>query len=166
MRAIRNEGESHHANSRSIRGPDERDGWVAYDFAVLRAVPHPHTGAFVPVGVVVHARTVDFLQLATLTDRRALANLLPPDSDIELLGRYLDACRAICAGQEDAGPVALAPPPERFSWITAPRSDVIQCGPVHEGLCESPEAALHLLFEQYVQGEERGRGPAGHQPMP
>ena len=142
--------ESPAVDTHPARRPDERDGWVAYDFAVLRAVPHPHTGAFVPVGVVVHARTVDFLQLATISDARILAGLLPPGSDIELFGRYLDACRAICAGREDAGPVALAPAPERFRWITAPRSDVIQCGPVHEGLCESPEAALHLLFQRYV----------------
>lgn len=140
------------ADDATLRRPDERDGWVAYDFAILRAVPHPHTGAFVPVGVVVHARTVDFLRLATITDPAALARRLPPGTDIELLARYLDACSAICAGRDDAGPVALAPPPERFSWITAPRSDVIQCSPVHEGLCESPEAALHELFELYVKG--------------
>lgn len=140
------------ASSASARRPDERDGWVAYDFAVLRAVPHPHTGAFVPVGVVVHARTAEFLQLAALTDTRALARRLPAGADVELLARYLKACQAICAGHDDAGAVALAPPSERFSWITAPRSDVIQCGPVHEGLCESPEAALHELFAVYVGG--------------
>ena len=123
--------------------------WVAYDFAVLRVVPHPHMGTFVPVGVVVHARTREYLCLKAITDAAELARRVP-DADAELLARYLTACTAICDGDADAGPVALAPPSERFHWITAPRSDVIQSGPVHEGLCESPERAVEELFETYV----------------
>ncbi len=130
--------------------PDESNGWVAYDFAVLRVLEHPHLGAAVPVGVVVHARTVGFLRLAVLTDAGELARRMP-DVDAALLARYLRACTAICAGDADAGPVAMAPPSERFHWITAPRSDVIQCGPVHEGLSESPERALDELYAQYVR---------------
>lgn len=138
------------APARSAR-PEEGAGWVAYDFAVLRVVPHPHLGRFVPVGVVVHARTAEFLRLAVLTDLAALARRVP-EADAEMLARYLVACAAICAGEADAGPVALAPPSERFHWITAPRSDVIQCGPVHEGLCTSPEHALEKLYAEYVTG--------------
>lgn len=130
--------------------PAEGAGWVAYDFAVLRVVPHPHLGTAVPVGVVVHARTADFLRLAVLTDAAELARRIPgPDS--ALLARYLCACASICAGDAGAGPVAMAPPSERFHWITAPRSDVIQCGPVHEGLCENPERTLADLYAEYVR---------------
>ena len=123
--------------------------WVAYDFAVLRAVPHPHVGTFVPVGVVVHARTAEFLRLRALTDPAELARRVP-GVDAELLARYLRSCAAICEGCEDAGPIALVPTSERFHWITAPRSDVIQSGPVHEGLCETPERAVDALYETYV----------------
>jgi len=123
--------------------------WVDYDFAVLRAVPHPHTGVFVPVGVVVHARRAEFLALRALDDAAALARRVP-DADAELLARYLRAATRICAGDDDAGPIALLPTSERFHWITAPRSDVLQCGPVHEGVCESPAAALDALFAAYV----------------
>ena len=130
--------------------PDERRGWIGYDFAVLRAVPHPHVGTFVPVGVVLHARTAEFLRLVTLQDAGELARRVA-GVDAELLARYLRACEAICAGDERAGPVALAPPSERFHWITAPRSDVIQCGPVHEGLCTDLETALAQLFDAYVR---------------
>ena len=128
--------------------------WVAYDFAVLRAVPHPHVGTFVPVGVVVHARTREFLRLRVLADPAELARRIP-DVDAELLARYLRACEAICAGDERAGPVALAPPSERFHWITAPRSDVIQCGPVHEGLCDDPARAVEELYAAYVEPAAR-----------
>ena len=56
-----------------------------------------------------------------------------------------------------AGPIALAPPSERFRWITAPRSDVIQCGPVHAGLTENPEATLDELFATLVSVGSAGR---------
>jgi hypothetical protein len=125
--------------------------WVDYDFAVLRAVPHPHTGVFVPVGVVVHARQAEFLALRTIDDAAELARRVP-DADAELLARYLHIATRVCAGDDDAGPIALLPTSERFHWITAPRSDVLQCGPVHEGVCESPAVALDALFAAYVGG--------------
>ena len=122
---------------------------IAYDFAVLRVVPRVHLGAFANVGVVMHARTEEFLALRTITDRDALARLAP-GVDPDLLGRYLQSCSAICAGDEAAGPVALAPPSERFHWLTAPRSDVLQSSPVHEGLCDDLEQELESLFVMYV----------------
>ena len=123
---------------------------VSYDFAVLRAVPHPHIGAFVPVGVVLHARTADYLGMRSLTDLDELRTQVP-DVDAERLARYLRSVRAICDGDESAGPVALTPPSERFHWLTAPRSDVIQSSPVHEGVCIDPERELDALFRTYVR---------------
>jgi hypothetical protein len=73
-----------------------------------------------------------------------------PDVDVDLLARYLRACHAIAAGDVSAGPVALSPPSERFHWLTAPRSDVIQSSPVHEGVCADPERELEALFKTYV----------------
>lgn len=124
--------------------------WVSYDFAVLRVVPHVHLGAFVNVGVVVHARTEDFLDIRVIDDAASLAARVP-DVDVELLSRYLASARAIVAGDPAAGPVALAPPSERFHWLTAPRSDVIQSSPVHGGVCRDPAQALADLFADYVK---------------
>jgi hypothetical protein len=135
------------------------DHWVAYDFAVLRAVPHVHLGAFVPVGVVVHARTADFLGMRALPEPEELRALVP-DTDPELLSRYLRSLQAVCAGDPRAGPVALAPTSERFHWLTAPRSDVLQASPVHEGLCESPALALDTLYAAYVGARRAGHGSA------
>ena len=73
-----------------------------------------------------------------------------PEVDAELLSRYLRSVRAICDGDESAGPVALTPPSERFHWLTAPRSDVIQASPIHEGVCFDPERELDALFRTYV----------------
>ena len=125
---------------------------VDYDFAVLRAVPHVHLGTFVPVGVVVHARQAGYLALRAVTevDRlRARVRAL----DAELLARYLAACVAVCRGDASAGPVALAPTSERFHWLTAPRSDVLQSSPVHEGVCADPGEALDRLVARDVEPE-------------
>jgi hypothetical protein len=123
---------------------------VDYDFAVLRVVPRVHLGAFVNVGVVVHARTAEFLALRVIDDEQALAERVK-GVDTALLARYLRSCVAICAGDASAGPMALAPTSERFHWLTAPRSDVLQSSPVHEGVCEDPRSALDDLFEAYVR---------------
>jgi hypothetical protein len=123
--------------------------WIAYDFAVLRAVPHVHLGAFTPVGVVVHARTAEFLGIRVLTEPEELRRRIP-GVDAELLARYLRSCQAISEGDASAGPVALDPPSERFHWLTAPRSDVIQSSPIHEGLTDDPARVLEELFEKYV----------------
>jgi hypothetical protein len=120
-----------------------------YDFAVLRVVPRVHLGAFVNVGVVLHARAAEFLALRVLTDVPALQARLP-GMDAELLARYLHASEAICAGDASAGPVALAPPSERFHWLTAPRSDVLQSSPVHEGVSTDLALELQRLYEAYV----------------
>jgi hypothetical protein len=120
-----------------------------YDFAVLRVVPRVHLGAFVNVGVVMHARAAEFLALRVLTDVAALRARLP-GMDAELLARYLHASEAICAGDASAGPVALAPPSERFHWLTAPRSDVLQSSPVHEGVSADLGLELQRLYEAYV----------------
>ncbi|MES2177475.1 MAG: DUF3037 domain-containing protein [Gemmatimonadota bacterium] len=122
---------------------------IDYDFAVLRVVPRVHLGAYANVGVVLHARTHEFLGLRTLAEVSRLATLAP-GVDPALLARYLQSCELICSGDESAGPVALAPPSERFHWLTAPRSDVLQCSPVHEGLCSDLNAELARLFGLYV----------------
>ena len=135
---------------------------VAYDYAVLRAVPHPQLGAAVrsvPVGVVVHARTAGFLELAVVDDEGWLTERLP-GVDTGLLVRYLRACRAVCRGEAvgEGGwvhAVGLAPPSERFHWITAPRSDVLQCAPVHGGVTQALGLELDRLFAAYVGPDRR-----------
>ncbi|HWJ23044.1 MAG TPA: DUF3037 domain-containing protein [Gemmatimonadaceae bacterium] len=142
-------------NDREERREETR---TAYDFAILRVVPHVHLGTFVPVGVMVHARTAGYLAMRVVTDPAELRARVPGVRDAELLARYLRACEAVCAGDAEAGgAVALAPTSERFHWLTAPRSDVIQSSPVHEGLCDEPAKALEELYEAYV-GTVRSAG--------
>ena len=129
---------------------------VAYDFAILRVVPHVHLGDFTPVGVIVHARTLEYLGMRALSEPAVLRERFP-DLDHELLVRYLRTFEGICAGDPAAGPVALEPPSERFHWLTAPRSDVLQTSPIHEGLCDDPAQALDELYRNYVGRDDAPR---------
>ena len=130
---------------------------ASYHFAILRVVPHVHLGSFVNVGVVLHARTVEFLGMRAIEDPAAL-RALARDVDTERLARYLACYRGICEGDATAGPVALLSPSERFHWMTAPRSDVLQASPVHEGLTSDPAAALDEIYARFV---ERGGAAQG-----
>lgn len=132
---------------------DRTDGRIAYDFAVLRLVPHPHLERWIPVGVVLHARTAEFMDARVLDDAATLARLAP-DVETDVLVRYLRNWRAIALGHADAGPVALYPPSERFHWLTCPRSDVLQSSPVRRGMTDDPAAALDRLWgEQVAAGD-------------
>lgn len=131
------------------RGP-EPEGWISFDYAILRVVPRVHVGTSVNVGVALHARTADFLDTRIRCDRPWLEARVP-GLDPDLLARYLEACRSIVLGEGSAGAVALAPASERFHWLTAPRSDVIQASPVHGGLTRDPSRELDRLFVQYTQ---------------
>jgi len=130
--------------------PGANGPWISYDYAVLRVVPHVYLGTFVPVGVMVHARTADFLGMRIIRDAAKLRGRVP-GVDLDLLTRYLHSCQLVCAGDGSAGPVALAPPSERFHWLTAPRSDVIQSSPVHSGMTEDPRAALDELYARFIE---------------
>lgn len=123
---------------------------IAYDFAVLRVVPHVHIGTFVNVGIVLHARTAEYLGIRVITEPATLRTLAP-DVDTMLLVRYLRCYEGICRGDPAAGPIALLPSSERFHWLTAPRSDVLQSSPVHAGLGEHLDDTLAELFERFVQ---------------
>jgi hypothetical protein len=120
-----------------------------YHFAILRVVPHVHLGAFANVGVILHARTTEFLGMRCVSEPTRLARLAD-GIDQELLLRYLRRFEEICGGDPAGGPVALLPPSERFHWLTAPRSDVLQPSPIHEGVCADPSAALDKIFREMV----------------
>jgi hypothetical protein len=147
--------------------PEEAQPPLAeYDWAVLRAVPRVHLGSCVNVGVVVHARREGFLEMRILADP-ALLQARVPGVDAELLARYLASCQAVCRGEPDPSgnhhAISLAPPSERFHWLTAPRSDVLQPSPVHGGLTRSPPEALERLFREQVLEPGQGEPPRRNQ---
>jgi hypothetical protein len=100
--------------------------------------------------VVLFARERGFIdaQVELQTDR-LLA--LAPDADVSLIRQHLDAFCAVARGESHGGPMADWPPSERFHWLTAPRSTVIQTSPVHVGVTDDPAAALNSLMDALVR---------------
>jgi hypothetical protein len=120
-----------------------------YDYAVVRVVPRVEREEFLNVGVIVHAPTLGYLDCALRLDVERLA-VFAGGCELEGLREHLAALGSICAGDRAAGPIALLPRVERFRWLVAPRSSVIQTSPVHGGMCEDPAAALRELFAARV----------------
>ena len=121
----------------------------SFDFATIRVVPRVEREEFVNAGVIVFCLGQKFLQARVHVDPVRLTALWP-ELDVDLVRQHLDAVPKICEGNAEAGPIARLTARERFHWLVAPRSTMIQISPVHSGLCESPEAALHEVFGQMV----------------
>lgn len=118
-----------------------------FEYAVLRAVPRVERGEYVNVGVLVHCRDRDFLAAAVdVQDQRLLA--VAPGCDVDAVRAAADAVVRTCAGE---GPAGATSPGQRFRWLTAPRSTVLQPGPVHAGLTDDPAAELARLLEALVR---------------
>lgn len=123
---------------------------TSFDYAVVRVVPRVERGELVNAGVILFCLQLDFLAARVMVDE-PLLRALWPEVDLDLVRNHLEAIPRICAGARDAGPIARLSLRERFHWLVAPRSTVIQVSPVHSGLCEQPEKALDDLFRQMVQ---------------
>jgi hypothetical protein len=123
---------------------------VPFEYAVLRAVPRVDRGECVNVGVVLYCQAHDFLGCALHVDGDRI-RALDASADVAAVEGVLAGIRAVCAGDEAAGRAAAGPPRARFGWLTAPRSTVVQPGPVHPGLTADPAADLERLVARLVR---------------
>ena len=120
-----------------------------FQYAIVRVVPRVERGECVTAGVVLFCRPRRFLAARVALDAaRVLA--LAPEADLEAVRGHLDAFARIAAGDPQAGPMAALPPSERFHWLVAPSSTVIQCSPVHTGLTDDPRGELERLVARLV----------------
>lgn len=120
-----------------------------YEYAVLRVVPQMEREEFLNVGVVLYCREKKFLRVVYRLDESRLAAFCP-GLDIAEVGEYLYSFDRICNGAKDGGPIAALMTAERFRWLTATRSTVVQASKVHPGFCDDTEATLLRLFERMV----------------
>lgn len=121
-----------------------------YDYAIVRVVPRVEREEFINAGVILSCQRSGFLQAAiALDEARLLA--MDPQADIDTVRRHLAAIVAICAGNEDCGPIARLPFRSRFHWLTARRSAIIQTSPVHTGRCTDGAAALEHIMDRMVR---------------
>lgn len=130
---------------------------VTYDYAIVRVVPKVERAEFVNVGVIVSCPARDFLEARIELDEQRV-RALDPTLDLATLARHLEAIPAICRGGEDAGAIGRLSPRERFHWLVAPRSTIIQTSPVHSGRCMEPSDVLERLLDTMVRPVRAGAG--------
>jgi hypothetical protein len=117
-----------------------------YEYALVRAVPRVERGERINVGVILYCQPLGYLAVATHLDADRL-RALDAQVDVPAVRTALDSWRRTCDGE---GPARDMRPGERFRWLTAPRSTVLQSGPVHTGLTLDPAADLDRLLKQLV----------------
>jgi hypothetical protein len=120
-----------------------------FQYAIVRVVPHVERGECLNAGVVLFCRRLGFLGAKTGLDEAALA-ALAPGCVAEDVRAHLATLERVAAGAADGGPIAALPPSERFHWLTAPSSTIVQSSPVHTGLTSDPAGELEHLFERLV----------------
>jgi hypothetical protein len=122
----------------------------SFDYAVIRVVPRVEREEFLNAGVLLYCLQHRFLAARVELDERRLG-ALDPEVDVELVRGHLEAIPRLCEGGAAAGPIGRLSQKERFHWLVAPRSTLIQTGSVHSGLCEDPSRALEHLMDRMVR---------------
>ena len=120
-----------------------------FEYAVVRVVPKVEREEFLNVGVVVYCAAQKFLQSRFSWDQERLKAFCG-SCDMDEIQKYLRSFERICIGGSDTGAIGKLAAPDRFRWLTATRSTVVQTSKVHSGLTNDVEASLDKLFEQLV----------------
>jgi hypothetical protein len=127
-----------------VPSPDD-----AFQYAIWRVVPSVERGEALNVGVVVYCRRRQFLAARVLIDEDRL-RALSPELEIDAVRRHLDGMVRVASGDPAGGAIAALPQSERFGWLTAASSTIVQPSPIHTGLCSAPEAVLDRLYTRLV----------------
>ena len=122
---------------------------IPFSYTILRVVPSVERGERLNVGVVLFCRQLDFLAARVGVDQARL-RALAPDLPVSELMAHLQGLVSVAEGDPAAGAVAGLSPSERFGWLAAPSSTIVQCSEVHAGLCEDGQATLDALFDRLV----------------
>ena len=136
----------------------------SYDYAIVRVVPRVEREEFVNVGVIVSCPQKGFLEARIELDESRL-KALAPDIDIEATRAHLASIPAICAGGSQGGTIGKLSRRERFDWLVAPRSTIIQTSRVHTGRCTDPVTLLEHLLNTMVRAPA-ARGKSSRRQSP
>lgn len=122
----------------------------SYDYAMVRVVPRVEREEFVNVGVVLSCPAAEFLEARIELDEQRLV-ALDPTVDLASIRAHLASFPLIAGGGAAAGPIGKLTQRERFHWLVAPRSTIIQVSAVHTGRCQTPAAAMEHLLATMVR---------------
>lgn len=129
--------------------PEQTVERAPFAYAVIRVVPRVEREEFVNAGIVLFSRPRRYVGIRTRLDAERLSALWP-SLDLTGVRRQLDILEKVAAGDPAGGAIARLPAAERFGWLTAPSSTIVQPGPVHAGLTADPAEALDRLFAELV----------------
>ena len=121
-----------------------------FEYAVIRLIPRVEREEFLNIGVILYCQPHKFLQTAFELNEEKL-NAFASGLDLAEIGEHLSAVKRICEGGENGGPIGKLPIGERFRWLTAPRSTIVQTSAVHTGLCTEPAKTLEDLVSKLVR---------------
>jgi len=122
----------------------------SYDYAVIRVVPRVERQEFLNAGVILWCQEQDLLEARVEPDEPRL-RALDAAADVEAVRRHLASFSIICAGGENSGPIGKLSKRERFDWLVAPRSTIIQTSAVHSGRCTDVAATMERLLDSMVR---------------
>jgi hypothetical protein len=122
---------------------------VKFDYSIIRVVPRVDREEFVNVGVLISCPERQFLEARIEPDWRRL-EAFSPGVNRQLVEEYLGVIPRISRGGDGGGPIGRLTQRERFHWLVAPRSTIIQMSPVHSGVCGDPHEALNRVFDRMV----------------
>jgi Protein of unknown function (DUF3037) len=123
---------------------------MGFQYVVLRCMPRVDREEFMNVGVVLYCQQADFLEARGSVDADRLT-ALSADVDVAAVRSALSAIEAVCRGDDTAGAAGQAAIGTRFGFVKAPRSTVVQPGPVHGGTTEDPAGELDHLVDRLVR---------------
>ncbi|HSE07750.1 MAG TPA: DUF3037 domain-containing protein [Nocardioidaceae bacterium] len=123
---------------------------MGFQYVVLRCVPRVDREEFANVGVVLYCQRADFLQARCHVDPARL-QIFAPDLDLDAVSSALATIEAVCRGDESAGAAGQTPLGTRFGFVSAPRSTVVQPGPIHGGVTTDPARELEHLVDRLVR---------------
>lgn len=130
----------------------------SFEYAIVRVVPRVEREEFINVGVIVHSHDRDYLDARIELCEKRLAAFAGDTANLALVKKHLASIPIICKGGEGSGPIGKMPRRERWHWLTAPRSTIIQTSQAHAGLCEEPSEWLERLLGRYVRVGPRSTG--------
>jgi hypothetical protein len=122
---------------------------VTFEYAIIRVVPKVEREEFLNVGAIVFSKPKKFLGMKYLINEARL-KAFSKELEVADLTKYLEAWEAVCAGSSEGGAIGQLDLADRFRWLTAARSTIIQSAQPHPGLCADPEKELEWLFKTFV----------------
>lgn len=122
---------------------------VTFEYAIIRLVPKVEREEFFNIGVILFSKRKKFLGVKYNVNLAKL-NAFSCELDIDAINDYLKSWELICKGEASAGVIGTFELSDRFRWLAASRSTVIQSSKTHSGLTDNPEKELNAIFERHV----------------